>query len=319
VISSDQDAAEFAHDTVLLREAVDALNVCSDGVYVDATFGRGGHSRHLLERLGSGGKLFGFDKDPAAVSAGHRLSDEDARFAMEHRSFAEVSDFSTEQGDLRFDGILADLGVSSPQLDDASRGFSFMQDGPLDMRMNSSTGQSAADWIRTAELSEIIHVLREYGEERFAKRIATAIVDKRAVSPIQTTHQLAQIVADANPAWEKKKHPATRAFQAIRIHVNNELGDLETFLAEAPKCLKVGGRLVIISFHSLEDRMVKRAMRALAKGDEPPPGVPVLEKDIVRKYRAFSKAIKPSDEEISKNVRARSAVMRMLEKVSDED
>ncbi len=308
-----------AHETVLLEEAVAALQVLPAGVYVDATFGRGGHSQKILSGLGDVGRLYAFDKDPEAISLGRRWAQSDERFEIVHRSFAEVSEFVQEAGLQRVDGILADLGVSSPQLDDASRGFSFLHDGPLDMRMNNQSGVSAEEWVNTADVSEIARVLKEYGEERFAKRIAKAIVERRAQEKIVTTKQLASTVAEANPAWEKHKHPATRTFQAIRIRINNELDDLETFLATAPYLLNANGRLVVISFHSLEDRLVKRSMRALVKGDEPPPGVPVLEKDIKRSFRLVTKALKPSEEEVARNARARSAVMRILEKVADDD
>ncbi|KZZ52038.1 16S rRNA (cytosine(1402)-N(4))-methyltransferase, partial [Oleiphilus sp. HI0122] len=215
-------------------------------------------------------------------------------------------------------GILVDLGVSSPQLDDAERGFSFMNDGPLDMRMDTSRGLSAAEWVAKVEEPELIRVLREYGEEKFARRIAGAIIRERGVAPITTTARLANVVSEANPSWEKHKHPATRAFQAIRIEVNQELNDLELFLENASDALSVGGRLVVISFHSLEDRMVKRFMKKMAKGDEPPPGVPVLESDITRRFKLMSKAMKPAKQEIERNPRSRSAVMRVLEKLSDD-
>jgi 16S rRNA (cytosine1402-N4)-methyltransferase len=215
-------------------------------------------------------------------------------------------------------GVLADLGVSSPQLDNAERGFSFMNDGPLDMRMDVTRGMSAAEWLVDADEQEMVQVFRDYGEEKYAKRIARAIKEELAGGVIDTTGKLSKIVSDANPSWEKHKHPATRVFQAIRIKVNNELGDLERLLEDASQRLVVGGRLVVISFHSLEDRIVKRFMRDKAKGDAPPPGVPVFEKDIVRGFKLIGKAVKPGKEEVDINVRARSAVMRVLEKVSDE-
>jgi 16S rRNA (cytosine1402-N4)-methyltransferase len=306
------------HVTVLLDEAVRALISDPDGRYVDGTFGRGGHARLILQSLSDQGCLVGIDKDPEAVSVARALAESDSRFSIEHGSFAQVKEFVDARGWDGATGILVDLGVSSPQLDDAGRGFSFMNDGPLDMRMDTSRGMSAADWIASVEESDLIRVLREYGEEKFAKRIAGAIVRERALAPIQTTSRLASIVAEANPSWEKHKHPATRAFQAIRIEVNKELADLELFLVNATKALAVQGRLVVISFHSLEDRMVKQFMRKLAKGDEPPPGVPVLESDITRRFKVMSKAMKPSKEEVERNPRARSAVMRVLEKLSDE-
>lgn len=310
--------AESAHVTVLLDEAVKALVSDPDGRYVDGTFGRGGHARLILESLSEQGCLIGIDKDPEAVRVANELATEDGRFEIEHGSFARVKEYVDARSWSGATGILVDLGVSSPQLDDAGRGFSFMNDGPLDMRMDSSRGLSAADWLRRVEESELVRVLREYGEEKFAKRIAAAIVREREVEPIETTARLASVVAEANPSWEKHKHPATRAFQAIRIEVNQELNDLEQFLDYASQALAVGGRLVVISFHSLEDRMVKRFMKKLAKGDEPPPGVPVLERDITRRFKVMSKAMKPSNQEIERNPRARSAVMRVLEKLSDD-
>jgi 16S rRNA (cytosine1402-N4)-methyltransferase len=214
------------------------------------------------------------------------------------------------------DGILLDLGVSSPQLDEGDRGFSFMQDGPLDMRMDTSRGETAAQWLSYADLQDIAGVLKEYGEERFARRIATAIVAAREESPIETTARLARIVSEAHPRWEKHKHPATRSFQAIRIKVNRELEDLEAFLSVALDLLRVGGRLVVISFHSLEDRLVKRYMRDMARGDSLPRGVPVTESALNRRMRLIGKAVRASDDEVAGNVRARSAVMRVAEKIS---
>lgn len=308
--------AEYSHVTVLLQEAVDALIGDDSGIYLDGTFGRGGHSELILNALSDRGRLIGVDKDPVAVSVGQALEKRDSRFEMEHASFIELGSFLAPRDLAGYHGVLVDLGVSSPQLDDAGRGFSFMNDGPLDMRMDTSSGVSAAQWVADVEESELVRVLREYGEERFAKRIARAIVEAREEQEITTTKRLATIVSEANPAWEKHKHPATRAFQAIRIEVNQELADLELFLDRAANALLPGGRLVVISFHSLEDRMVKRAMKRMAKGDEPPPGVPVLESQIKRTFRVMSKAIKPSDNEIEQNPRARSAVMRILEKLS---
>lgn len=309
--------ANLGHDTVLLQEAVDAMLVDLGATYIDATFGRGGHSQEILSRLSAEGRLLGIDKDPLAVGVGRDLAKTDPRFSIVQRSFADIQELSASLTEGGVAGILADLGVSSPQLDDAERGFSFMNDGPLDMRMNPGEGLSAAQWLSVASVQEIAEVLKTYGEERFAKRIAAAIVDERDKTPLVSTLQLAQVVTDANPAWEKHKHPATRAFQAIRIKVNNELIDLSAFLEGAAASLAIGGRLVVISFHSLEDRAVKQFMRRLAKGDAPPPGVPVFEKDIVRNFKVHTKAIKPSSDEVGRNVRSRSAVMRILEKVSN--
>lgn len=307
----------FRHETVLLNEAVEALVSDPDGVYVDATFGRGGHSEKILEHLGAAGRLIGIDKDPEAVEAAQARFGADARFTMHHGSFSDLLGGFELLGGQRLTGVLADLGVSSPQLDDAERGFSFMSDGPLDMRMNPTAGQSAAQWLASVSQDDLIRVLFEYGEEKFARRIAAAIVEARAQAPIERTAQLAEIVAAANPSWEKHKHPATRTFQAIRIEVNQELEDLSRLLQGAVNRLQVGGRLVVISFHSLEDRLVKRFMRDIAKGSEPPPGVPIPESEIIRNFKVSSKAIKPGKDELERNVRARSAVMRSLEKIAD--
>jgi len=314
------DMNEFpgSHETVLLKEAVELLVTDPSAAYVDATFGRGGHCHNILSSLNNDGQLLAIDKDLTAIETANARFGSDNRFTIAHGSFADVEQHVSNSGIGSVVGVLADLGVSSPQLDNAERGFSFLNDGPLDMRMDVTQGVSAAEWLASAEESEITQVLRDYGEEKFARRIARGIVGALKVGPITTTLELAKIVSDANPAWEKHKHPATRAFQAIRIKVNNELGDLEDLLASASKSLSVGGRLVVISFHSLEDRMVKRFMRAKSKGNAPPRGVPVFEKDIVRHFKIVGKAIKPTEKEIEHNVRARSAVMRVLEKISDE-
>lgn len=305
------------HRTVLLEEAVAAVINDVDGIYVDGTFGRGGHSRLLLSKLGPNGRLIGIDKDPDAVAAGRVLAQQDARFAMVQGSFAELRELVATSGVTGpLAGVLLDLGVSSPQLDQAERGFSFINDGALDMRMNPAVGESAAEWLAREEEAEIARVLKEYGEERFARRIARAIVEARAQQPIIGTLQLAKIVAEANPAWEKGKHPATRAFQAIRIHVNNELGDLERFLDGVLDRLAIGGRLAVISFHSLEDRLVKRFIRQQARGDELPAYIPVTSSQLQIRLRALGKAIKPGTQEVEMNPRARSAVLRVAEKVA---
>jgi len=307
-----------SHETVLLCEAVEALITNTSGCYIDATFGRGGHSQEIMKVLGGKASLLAIDKDPIAVAAAEKLFQGDERFAIYHGSFSNIRAYLGKSGFQRVNGVLADLGVSSPQLDSPSRGFSFLSDGPLDMRMNTQAGMSAESWLASASESEIALVLKEYGEEKFAKRIARAIVMERLERPITGTLQLAKVVSEANPAWEKNKHPATRAFQAIRIKINDELEDLQRFLDAATASLAVGGRLVVISFHSLEDRIVKRFMREKAKGNVPPAGVPVLDKDIIRNFRVFSKKVKPSKEEIERNVRSRSAVMRVLERISDD-
>ncbi|HSG61124.1 MAG TPA: 16S rRNA (cytosine(1402)-N(4))-methyltransferase RsmH [Pseudomonadales bacterium] len=303
------------HITVLLHEAIDALAVKPEGCYIDGTFGRGGHSRLMLQKLGPSGRLVGIDKDPLAIAAGKALQAQDDRFDIAHGSFADMPMLLKARGIEAVDGVLLDLGVSSPQLDDAARGFSFQKDGPLDMRMDTTSGESAAQWVNREKEAELVRVFKTYGEERFSKRIAAAIVRERALRPFETTLHLAKVVAEAHPAWEKHKHPATRVFQAIRIHINNELGDLERVLQQACDVLRPGGRLVVISFHSLEDRMVKQFMRRQQKGDELPPGVPVREEALNKKLRLIGKAVMASDEEVAVNVRSRSAVMRTAEKL----
>ncbi|GAA0833636.1 MULTISPECIES: 16S rRNA (cytosine(1402)-N(4))-methyltransferase RsmH [Marinomonas] len=309
--------ATSKHISVMLNESVDMLVTNTDGLYVDGTFGRGGHTRLVLDRLNDG-KLLGFDKDPVAIGFGKALESEDSRFTIVQDTFAAMAEHINEVfGVDKVDGIMMDLGVSSPQLDDAERGFSFMNDGPLDMRMNPDKGMSAAEWIAVAGEKEIADVMYQYGEERFSRRIAKAICEYRSHTPIITTLQLSKVVAEANPAWEKGKNPATRAFQGIRIFINNELGDLETGLEAATESLKVGGRLVVISFHSLEDRIVKRFMKLKAKGPELPRHLPIRNAHLDIKFKTIGKAIKPSESEVSDNVRSRSAVLRVLEKISD--
>ncbi|MBD8570165.1 MULTISPECIES: 16S rRNA (cytosine(1402)-N(4))-methyltransferase RsmH [Pseudomonas] len=308
----------FTHITVLLEEAVEALALRADGCYMDGTFGRGGHSRLILSHLGPDGRLLGFDKDPQAIATGQTLAAEDGRFVIVQRSFAELGSEAQERGLAgKVSGILLDLGVSSPQLDDPERGFSFMNDGPLDMRMDPTRGVSAAEFIATAPAEEIARVFKEYGEERFAKRMANAVVQRREVQPFERTADLAEVLKVANPAWEKGKNPATRAFQGLRIHVNNELGDLEAGLEAALDALEIGGRLVVISFHSLEDRIVKLFMRKLAKGeaDNMPRNLPIQYKAFEPKIRIHGKAQFASDTETKANPRSRSAVMRVAEKL----
>ena len=304
------------HQTVLLREAVDALVTTPAGFYVDGTFGRGGHSRYLLERLDEHGRVLGVDKDPAAQAVAEQLAGSEPRFTFFHGSFAELPHQLHRMGIDAVDGILLDLGVSSPQLDDGERGFSFQHDGPLDMRMDTTRGETAAQWLAVAGEQEIVGVLREYGEERFARRIAAAIVSEREQAPIETTGRLAKVVSEANPKWERHKHPATRAFQAIRIRVNRELDDLEALLAGALDLLQVGGRLVVISFHSLEDRIVKRYMRDMARGRALPRGLPIPDIELDRRMKIVGKAVKAEPGEVADNPRARSAVMRVAEKIS---
>ena len=303
---------DLRHKSVLLDEAVDQLVVRPDGVYFDGTFGRGGHSRLILEHLSPAGQLVATDKDPRAIEAGNALAMSDSRFRIAKASFSEMRSLFSQLPAL--DGILLDLGVSSPQLDDASRGFSFLRDGPLDMRMDPDSGESAADWVNRADEKEMADVFFKYGEEKHSRRIAKAIVSRRTERRFETTLDFASLVAEANPAWERHKNPATRVFQAIRIFINNELGDLEQLLADSIECLKPGGRLVVISFHSLEDRIVKRFIQANERG-QAPQGVPLTEDQIVRNLRRVGKALKASPAEIEQNVRARSAVMRIAERM----
>ncbi|WP_439509655.1 16S rRNA (cytosine(1402)-N(4))-methyltransferase RsmH [Marinimicrobium koreense] len=308
--------SDSPHQTVLLNEAVDALIQDVDGFYVDGTFGRGGHSARILERLSEKGRLLGIDKDADAIAVAHERFAGDARFEIAQGSFAALAELVDARGMTgKVQGLLLDLGVSSPQLDEAERGFSFLNDGPLDMRMDRSSGQSAAEWLAEAPEAEIARVLKEYGEERFGKRMARALVSARAEQPITRTSQLAEIVKAANPAWEKGKHPATRAFQGIRIHVNNELSDLEAILAQALTVLAPGGRLVVISFHSLEDRLVKRFIRRQEKGQPLPAGLPVRDEQLDRTLKSVGKAVRASDIEVGANVRSRSAIMRVAEKL----
>lgn len=306
-----------SHQAVLLEAAVDAVVTDVGGRYVDCTFGRGGHSRQVLGRLGAEGRLFGIDKDPEAIAVGKALSEQDARFHVCHGSFAQIDQFAAESGWDGLTGVLMDLGVSSPQLDDAGRGFSFMRNGPLDMRMDPTRPPSAADWLNSAREEDIVSVIFRYGEEKFARRIARAIVTRREEEPLATTRDLASLVSEAVPRKEKHKHPATRTFQAVRVFINRELDDLEIGLKAAVDLLAPGGRLVVISFHSLEDRIVKRFMRDLARGPQLPKGLPVTADQMESGYRLIGKAIKAESEEVSDNVRARSAVMRILERRAD--
>lgn len=298
------------HVSVLLEESVAALAIKPDGTYLDGTFGRGGHSRAILRSLSNSGRLIAFDKDPQAESSAEQFS-EDPRFEFVRASFAEIS---SRVKTSELDGILLDLGVSSPQLDNAERGFGFSDDGPLDMRMDTRAGMTAAEWLATAPEADIADVIKTYGEERFAKRMASAIVKARAESPITRTKQLATIVAEANPKWEPHKHPATRAFQAIRIFINRELEDLEIALGHTVDALSEGGRLVVISFHSLEDRIVKRFMRDQARGQQLPKHVPVIDSDTGKTLNLVGKALKPSTDEVQRNPRSRSAIMRVAER-----
>ena len=310
--------SSYNHVTVLLDEAVAALAVRPGGRYLDGTFGRGGHSRRLLQQLGPDGALLGFDKDPLAIATGQALAAEDGRFVVVQRSFAKLGAEVAQRGWTgTLSGVLLDLGVSSPQLDDPERGFSFLNDGPLDMRMDPSRGISVAEWISAAAEDEIARVLKEYGEERFARRMARAVVQRRSERPFERTADLAQVLTVANPAWEKGKNPATRAFQGLRIFINNELGDLEAGLDAALEALEVGGRLVVISFHSLEDRIVKQFMRRHAKGeaDTMPRDLPIIPEKFVPRLKTLGKPQYASPDEVKANPRSRSAVMRVAEKL----
>ena len=309
--------ARTEHTTVLLHEAVDALVVDPDGFYVDGTFGRGGHTAELLSKLSAEASVVAIDKDPQAIAEGERRFIEDSRLQLVHGSFADLSEIVAQMGRSgQLSGVLLDLGVSSPQLDQAERGFSFMRDGPLDMRMDTSKGLSAAEWIASADEQEIARVIKEYGEERFARRMASAVVAERAKTPITRTVQLAGILAAAHPAWERGKHPATKAFQAIRIFINRELDDLEALLEQIIDTLKVGGRLVVISFHSLEDRRVKRFIRDQDQGIKLPRNLPIRDIDRGVRLIKVGKAVKPAGTEVDGNVRSRSAVMRIAERVA---
>jgi len=306
---------------VLLAEVIAALAVKSGGIYVDCTFGRGGHTAKLLECVGSAGRVFALDKDPDAVRVGRELAERDSRFVIEKASYATLADFAQAQcvssrgifG--RVDGVLFDLGVSSPQLMDPKRGFGFSMDGPLDMRMDPSTGISAADWLRIAPEDEIVSVLKTYGEERYARRIARAISNMRRERVIGTTRQLAELVAQASPSQERNKHPATRTFQAIRIHINQEMEELRSALDQVPSVLACGGRLAVISFHSLEDRLVKRFIRSCSRDVVPARGFPATPRTLpLQLPKAYKHPIRPLSEEVAGNHRSRSALLRVAEK-----
>lgn len=304
-----------AHISVLLNESVDALAIKADGFYVDGTFGRGGHSRAILNQLSASGRLLAFDKDVEAIDCAAREFAGDERFEIVHNSFATLADAIAERDKLgQVDGVLLDLGVSSPQLDEAERGFSFLRDGPLDMRMDTTRGESAADWLNRARQDEIADVLWTYGEERFRGRIARAIVERRQKAPLQSTLELAELIDSAVPTREKNKHPATRSFQAIRIHINKELLDLEQGLQQAVTVLRGGGRLSVISFHSLEDRIVKRFMRDEARGEPAGFGRSTA---VPARLKLVGKAAKAGEQELENNTRARSAVLRVAEKCEE--
>ncbi len=308
--------ASHEHTPVLLNESMQALAIKSTGLYLDGTFGRGGHARALLTQLGPAGRLLAVDRDPEAVAAATTLADSDARFEIEQACYSQLPQLAQARGwSGRINGILLDLGVSSPQLDQPERGFSFNADAPLDMRMDPGAGQSAADWLATASEQAIGRALQVLGEERFARRIARAIVAARQQAPIRTTGQLATLIERTVPTREPGKHPATRSFQAIRIQINAELEELRSALAEVCELLATGGRLVVISFHSLEDRLVKRFIRDEAQGATIPKGVPVRDAELCRRLRPIGHATRPSAAEIERNPRARSAVLRVAERL----
>ena len=313
-----QSVPEFTHRTVLLDEAVSALAIEGarrDGVYLDGTFGRGGHSRKILASLGERGRLIAFDKDPLAIATANTITD--PRFTIVHDSFATLDEALAAQGVTQVDGVLMDLGISSPQVDDATRGFSFRFDGPLDMRMDTTRGVSAAEWLATVDARTLEKVIRDYGEERFAFPITKAIVARRAVEPISSTRQLAAIVAGAVKTREKGKDPATRTFQAIRIFINQELAELEVGLDKAFRQMALHGRLVVISFHSLEDRIVKQFMASKANVKQPDRRLPIRAVDLPKPECKLIERVKPSDAEIADNPRSRSAVMRVAECLID--
>lgn len=305
------------HQSVLLTEALAALAIQPNGIYVDATFGRGGHSQALLNQLDSSGRLLAMDKDPEAIAYANKHFSHDKRFTIYHGSFSELKQFALSQNVVgKIQGILFDLGVSSPQLDDPARGFSFLRSGKLDMRMDSSRGIDAATWLASVSEEDLAKVLWELGEERHSRRIARAIVMARSKEPIITTEQLAEIIKLAHPAWQKGKNPATQSFQAIRIAINNELDDLTSGLEQSLEVLAIGGRLAVISFHSLEDRIVKHFIQHHERADSFPAKLPIKQDQFCPRLKRLGKALKPSEQEISRNPRARSAVLRVGEKLS---
>ncbi|EGZ51042.1 16S rRNA (cytosine(1402)-N(4))-methyltransferase RsmH [Neisseria wadsworthii] len=311
------EQAAFQHVTVLLNEAVDALAVRENGIYVDGTFGRGGHSRLILSKLGEAGRLVVFDKDPQAIAVAQALAEQDKRVSVVHNGFATFQTALNELGINKIDGALFDLGISSPQIDDGARGFSFRYDAPLDMRMDTTRGMSAAEWIAVAQEQELHEVIKNYGEERFSRQIARAIVLQREESPIDTTGKLAKLVAQAVRTRERGQDPATRTFQAVRIFINRELEEVKAVLPQVVARLNEGGRLAVIAFHSLEDRIVKQFIKQYSTHAPLPKWAAIREADLPQPpLKAIGKAVKPSDEEIRMNPRARSAVLRVAERTS---
>ncbi|OSI11376.1 16S rRNA (cytosine(1402)-N(4))-methyltransferase RsmH [Neisseria canis] len=311
------EQVEFRHVTVLLNEAVEALAVRENGIYVDGTFGRGGHSRLILSKLGAAGRLVVFDKDPQAIAVARALAEQDKRVSVVHNGFATFQTALNELDVNKIDGALFDLGISSPQIDDGARGFSFRYDAPLDMRMDTTRGASAAEWIAVAQEQELHEVIKNYGEERFSRQIARAIVSQREESPIDTTGKLAKLVAQAVRTRERGQDPATRTFQAVRIFINRELEEVKAVLPQVVARLNEGGRLAVIAFHSLEDRIVKQFIKQHSTHAPLPKWAAVREADLPQPpLKAIGKAVKPSDEEIRMNPRARSAVLRVAERTS---
>lgn len=308
--------AAFTHKPVLLEESIQALNIKPDGIYIDATFGRGGHSRAILSQLGENGRLIALDRDAQAIEAAISFTD-DNRFSIHHCAFANIKAVVNDLGLYgQIDGVLMDIGVSSPQLDDAARGFSFQKDGPLDMRMDTGSGLSAAQWLNTASLEEIAKVIKQYGEEKFGTRIAHAVLEQRVIK-LETTAEFASLIDQAVPVKDKFKHPATRTFQGVRIFINGELKQLELGLSESVDVLRQGGSLVVISFHSLEDRMVKRFIKSQSQGPKYPSKLPLTQAmlDAGKILKPIGKATKPSDKEVQANARSRSSVLRAAMKL----
>ena len=304
------------HIPVLLTEAVEALISDRDGLYVDGTYGRGGHSFEILNRLSERGSVLAIDKDPEAITDAKSRFDQDLRISLFRGSFACLPELLVDKGLEPVSGILLDLGISSPQLESATRGFSFQTDGPLDMRMDNTTGETATEWLQSASKDHIAFVIKEFGGERYAWRIANAIVRERLKAPIFSTNRLAEIIKKAHPSWVRGQHPATKSFQAIRIYINRELKDLDYFLERVVDTLKIGGRLVVISFHSLEDRRVKRFIRSQERGQILPRNLPIPDSDRLIRLVKVGSAIKPSSAEIARNKRARSAIMRVAERIA---
>lgn len=308
-----------SHISVLLEEAINGLAIDPDGCYIDCTFGRGGHSGLILSKLSAIGRLIAIDRDPTAIKAAEKFAD-DPRFLIEHQGFAELQSIAEKHQLVgKVNGILLDLGVSSPQLDEAERGFSFMNDGPLDMRMDTTRGQTAQEWLAVADVEDITWVLRTFGEEKHAWRIANAIVDTREEHPLTRTSQLAKLIQKTAPQREIKKHPATRSFQAIRMYINSELEQIEKALAASLSVLATDGRLVVISFHSLEDRLVKQFMKKHSQGKQVPRGLPISEAEIQKgkKLTLVGRKAKPSKQEVTENVRSRSSVLRIAQRLAD--